>query len=141
MKFTADFKEVEKFFDRLGSAEELETTLMTVTQNIARELHENLLKLTPVDTGNLRKSWSSGENLMFLVEKVNGGYEVTLVNKAQRDDGYKYGVLVNDGHSKVNGGWVMGRFFVENSISLTEQEVQAIANKELNKWFKRCLNG
>jgi hypothetical protein len=50
-------------------------------------------------------------------------------------------VAVNDGHSTVNGGWVMGRFFVENSITLTEQQVQDIANKELEKWFKRCLNG
>lgn len=141
MKFTADFTKVNQFFDRLKSEEEIETTLMTITQNIARELHENLLKLTPVKTGNLRKSWSNGDNLMFLVDKVKNGYEVTLVNKAQRLNGYKYGVAVNDGHSTVDGGWVMGRFFVENSITLTEQQVQDIANKELEKWFKRCLNG
>lgn len=137
MKLTIDFSEFEDFAkDLLESQHELETSLMTATQNIAKVVHSYLLDLTPVDTGNLRKMWSAGDNLKFTVEKVNKGYEVTLINEAENPSGFKYGLVVNDGHSSVNGGWVMGRFFVEDSIDFTEPQVEQIVMKELEKWWR-----
>jgi hypothetical protein len=136
MRVQFDFSELNKFVGNLKDPHRLETTLMTATQNIARVLHQHLLEQTPVDTGNLRKMWSAGENLRFTVEKVNGGFEVTLINAAQNQKGEKYGEWVNDGHRTPNGtGWVMGRFFVENSIDLTYPKVERIIMKELEKWW------
>lgn len=146
MKLDLDFREIIEFSNRLQSAHELETALMTATQNIARVLHKHILKNTPIDTGNLRKMWSAGDNLLFTVEKVQNGYQVTLVNTARRDDenGYMYGVAVNDGHrTPGGGGWVMGRFFVEASINEVKSSAQleSIIYKELEKWFRWCMNG
>lgn len=150
MKIEFDFSELIEFAENLTNEQNLETTLMTATQNIARVLHDELLKRTPVDTGNLRKMWSAGENLLFTVDKVQGGYEVTLVNKATnkqsvadsqiRDsgNGFMYGVAVNDGHKQVGGGWVQGKFFVEASINglADSARLESIVYKELQKWWK-----
>ena len=136
MEFEWDFSEFEKFASRLQERYAFDTAMMTATQNIARVLHRYLLSNTPIDTGNLRKMWSAGENLRVTVDKVNGGFEVTLINTAQNQNGEKYGEWVNDGHRTPNGlGWVMGRFFVENSIDLTYPKVEQIVMKELEKWW------
>lgn len=140
MKFKWDLKELTKFADDLITSGDFETAMMTATQEIARALHKALLRNTPVLTGNLRKNWSSGENLAFRVEKKNGGYEVTLVNTARTgsEHGYMYSISVNDGHKKVGGGWVMGRFFVEKSIIQTAEssEIERIIFNQLQKWWK-----
>lgn len=143
MKAEWDFSEIVDFAERLGNYETLETYLMTATQNIARVLHQNLLKYTPVDTGNLRKMWSAGDNLLFTVDKVAGGFEVTLVNKARTAYGYMYGVVVENGHSTPGGGWVMGRFFVKKSILEIEYsgKLEKIILTELQKWFRWCASG
>ena len=139
MKLEIDFSEFYKFADNLVDFHELETALMTATQNIARVLHQNLIELTPVRTGNLRKMWSAGDNLLFTVDRVQGGFQVTLINEARADHeaGVMYGILVNDGHHTVSGGWVMGRFFVEDSITMTEKssDLDRIIMKELEKWW------
>ena len=136
MKFEWDFSELVRFADRLQDGYEFDTAMMTATQNIARVLHKYLLIQTPVDTGNLRKMWSAGDNLMFTVEPLNNGYQVTLINVAQNEKGFRYGLAVNDGHKKPYGsGWVMGRFFVEASILQTTQQVEQLIMKELQKWW------
>lgn len=137
MRLEWDFSELYKFADNLKESYNRETMLMTATQNVARLLHKNLLNLTPVDTGNLRKMWSAGDNLNFTVEKVGEGYEVTFINTAQRDTGFMYGVVVNDGHKSPSGSWVMGKFFIEKSIiQLSEsKQLENIIYKELEKWW------
>lgn len=143
MKLEFDIHELLEFSERMSDAHQFETALMTATQNIARVLHQTILFNTPIVTGNLRKMWSAGENLMFTVKKVAGGYEVTLINTAQNPKGFMYGVAVNDGHKTTDGGWVMGRFFVDRSILLLEHNgtVERIIYNELDKWFRWCLNG
>lgn len=137
MNVKYDFSELNEFLKNLADPHHLDTALMTATQNIARVLHRFILKQTPIDTGNLRMMWSAGDNLMFNVERVNGGFEVTLINAAQNARGEKYGNWVNDGHRTPDGaGWVMGRFFVENSIDLTYPKIEQITMKELRKWWK-----
>lgn len=146
MKAVWDFSELYEFADNLSNAHDLESALMTATQKIARVLHQYLLETTPIDTGNLRKMWSAGDNLLFTVEKVDGGYQVTFINTATNKqylsdkypDGFMYGLAVNDGHKTVNGGWVEGRFFVENSIDLTKAKVEQIVMNELQKWWEKC---
>ena len=134
-------QEHDAFADALSKTERFETAVMTATQNIARELHKELLKRTPVDTGNLRKMWSAGDNLQFYVDRAEGGFEVTLVNEARNSDGYKSPWVVNYGHWSTGGNWVVGRFFVENSVLATSQVAEKYIRKELTKWFRYCVNG
>lgn len=138
MRVEVDFSEFYDFANRLQDFHKLDTHMMTATQNIARVLHQHLLERTPIDTGNLRKMWSAGDNLLFTVESVENGFQVTLINTARNgsEHGFMYGIAVNDGHKTVSGGWVMGRFFVENSIDLTIPKVEQIVMNELQKWWE-----
>lgn len=142
IEFKVDFSGVQKALSGLNK-EVYETALMTATQEIAKELHKALLQNTPVVTGNLRKAWSSGENLMFNVERVPNGFQVTLINDARAGsaDGFPYAEAVNNGHKTPNGGWVMGKFFVERSESQTEPKCYDIVRKNLRKYFVRWLSG
>jgi hypothetical protein len=138
MKLQWDFSEFTKFANKLEDKHKFESTIMTATQKVARVLHQRLLEQTPIDTGNLRKMWSAGDNLKFTVRNVANGYEVTFINTARVDNanGFMYGLAVNDGHKTPDGaGWVMGRFFVEKSILLTEQKAEQIIMNELKKWW------
>ena len=140
MKIKWDFKELTDFAYQLGNYHNLETTLMTIAQKVARVLHQYLLIHTPVDTGNLRKMWSAGDNLKFTVNKVENGFEVTFINEARANnkDGFMYGLAVNDGHKTPGGGgWVMGRFFVEKAILQTagSSQIEQIVFNELQKWW------
>lgn len=144
MKLNLDFKEVLDFGERITSFYEFETAIMAATRAIARVLHQHLLNNTPVKTGNLRKMWSAGDNLLFTVERVNGGYQVTFINSARRANGFKYGIAVNDGHNSLYGtGWVIGKLFVERSILMTENSatLERLIYSELEKWFGWCVNG
>ena len=129
MKVEWDFHELTDFANGLNDTYRLDTALMTATRNISKVLHRYLKNWTPVDTGNLRKMWSAGNNLAFTVTKKANGYEVTLINTAINARGKKpfmYAVAVNDGHKTPDGtGWVMGRFFVENAmLQLTDESAQ-----------------
>ena len=142
MKIKWDLHELVEFSERLNDYHEFETYIMTATQEIARVYHQALITRTPVKTGNLRKMWSAGDNLLFTVEKVEGGYQVTLENEAENEKGYKYGQVVNDGHFNPSAGyWTRGRFFIENSIAYTEEQVKQIISKELQKWLEWCVDG
>lgn len=138
MKLQWDFSELTEFTNKLVDKHNFDSTIMTATQKVARVLHQHLLEQTPIDTGNLRKMWSAGDNLLFTVKPVQNGYEVTFINtaRAKSADGFMYSLAVNDGHKMPNGtGWVMGRFFVEKSILLTEQQAEQIIMNELKKWW------
>lgn len=154
MKMKWDAKELIEFGNRIADEHEFESKLMTITQDVARALHEALKTNTPVLTGNLRKMWSTQENLSFTVKKVGKGYEVELVNEARNTvdmglyrsspnspNGYMYGTAVNDGHYSRGGGWVRGRFFVENSILDTEEKLNSLVMQELEKWIRWCMSG
>ena len=138
MKLQWDFSELTEFTNKLVDKHNFDSAIMTATQKVARVLHQHLLEQTPIDTGNLRKMWSAGDNLKFTVNPVPNGYEVTFINtaRAKSADGFMYGLAVNDGHRTPNGtGWVMGRFFVEKSILQTEQQAEQIIMNELKKWW------
>ena len=150
MKVEWDFSELTKFANNVVDIHNLDTAMMTATQKIARVLHQYLLIQTPVKTGNLRKMWSAGDNLLFTVDEVPNGFQVTLINKARSgadatsDDettGFMYGLAVNDGHKKSGGGRVKGRFFVERSIIQTAEssQLKSIIMREIQKWWEGCF--
>lgn len=141
MKLEFDFSELIEFGEKLNDYHTFETYIMTATKEVAKVLHQCLLTKTPVKTGNLRKMWSAGDNLAFIVEREGNGYMVTFTNDAQNATGYKYGRAVNYGHKTSNGGWVQGRFFVENSVMETEEVLEKLIQKELRKWLEWCVNG
>ena len=141
MKLEWDLKELYDFAEHLTDKHPFDSAMMSATRSVARVLHKYLLIQTPVKTGNLRKMWSAGDNLLFTVEQLGSGYQVTFINtaRANSSDGFMYGLAVNDGHKTPNGGgWVMGRFFVENAILQTANgtQLEQIIMNELQKWWE-----
>lgn len=140
MRMEWDFSELTDFAEQLSDTHSLETAIMTAAKKLAQELHSALLTRTPVKTGNLRAGWSRGTNLMFLVEDVGNGYEVTLSNSAD-NEGHMYGVDVNDGHRSFNQfggpyGFVPGKLFVEKAVIATGAKCEEIIYHELEKWLE-----
>lgn len=143
MKVTWDFSEFDKFAESLKDFSKFEIFAEQITKEIANALREALFRNTPVLTGNLAASWGGEENYSFTVKKFDYGYSVTLHNHAMNNKStkypnFKYGLAVNDGHKTPNGGWVMGRFFVEKSIIQTAEsnELESIVMREIEKWWK-----
>lgn len=143
MELKWDFSEFTEFAERLQDFSNFDKFAQQITKEIADTLREALFRNTPVLTGNLAASWGGKENYSFTVKKFDYGYSVTLYNRAMNNKSpkypnFKYGLAVNDGHRTPNGGWVMGRFFVEKSIIQTAEsnELESIVMREIQKWWK-----
>lgn len=146
MKIVFENKELKKFIKRLDNTTKFEKCCKEITRELAKVLHQMLLKYTPVKTGKLRAAWNEKSNLSYEIKRTDTGFEITLVNSAENKKGDKYGIWVNDGHRSFNQfggpyGFVKGKFFVEKSIVATEAKANEIIYKELVKWFRWCCGG
>lgn len=160
MKLVWDFDELFDFGERLTDYSKLEKYLEAATKELAKAFHEMLINNTPVKTGQLKKGWMSGDNLAYRVKKVAGGFEVELSNDVEYANWVNYGHRVRnradspyyrvkrrtvpyyDGNS--SDYFVYGHFFVEKSVAkMTDgsHQIDNIIHKELEKWFRWCING
>lgn len=159
MKLKFDFREFDRFANNLSNIARFEQYMKTATKEIAKELLLRMKKFTPRDTGRLIAGWDGNA---FVVTKKNNGFEVLIVNTDKKAR------WVNDGHRAFNqhGGpyiikhrvkvpspyqwqtgdsayYVYGHFFVERGILELKNadEVERLIMKELQKWWRGCLNG
>ena len=161
MRVRYDFEELWAFRDKLSDVQKFNESISLIAKEIAKKLHQMLIKHTPVDFGTLQAFWQTAENYSYVTEQTAEGFVVTLYNRAT------YATWVNDGHRQqpgrfipgywvgskfrydptANGGMVLskpfveGRFFVEKSIIETEPVVLRIIEKQLDRWWKWCVNG
>lgn len=161
MKLRWDIKEWVDFGNRLGDVDKFDDRMKDAVREISKKLHTMLIRNTPVDFGTLQAFWRTDENYAYAVDQTSKGFMVTLYNRAQ------YATWVNDGHRQrpgrfipgywegnhfrydptADGGmvlkrsWVQGRFFVEKSIVETEFTMEKYIEKQLNNWWKWCVNG
>jgi len=149
MKNGFDFKDVEKFRDRLDTASQSDIDFFF--ENCAKELAARLLakviKRTPVGQypkssgkvgGTLRRGWTNGENSnaskyaeSLKIEKKTGYYEITISNPVE------YAGYVENGHRTRNHkGWVKGLFMLK--ISEEELRVQSplILQKKMEQYLR-----
>ena len=161
MKLKWDIKELVDFGNRLGDVDKFDDRMKDAVREISKKLHTMLIRNTPVDFGTLQTFWRTDENYAYTVDQTSNGFMVTLYNRAQ------YATWVNDGHRQrpgrfipgywegnhfrydptADGGmvlkrsWVQSRFFVEKSIVETEFTMEKYIEKQLNNWWKWCVNG
>ena len=161
MKLKWDIKEWVDFGNRLGDVDKFDDRMKDAVREISKKLHTMLIRNTPVDFGTLQAFWRTDENYAYAVDQTSNGFMVTLYNRAQ------YSTWVNDGHRQRPGrfipgywegnhfrydptayggmvlkrSWVQGRFFVEKSIVETEFTMEKYIEKQLNNWWKWCVNG
>lgn len=77
--------------------------------------------------GTLRRGWTIGE-----IRKEGANYVVEVINSTEYADYVEYGHRTPD-----HKGWVKGHFM----MTISEQEIQKIAPKVLEKKIKKFLGG
>lgn len=113
---------------------ELAEKMMTLVREVAKEN-------TPVDTGNLRKSWST-DNLLLTVERRGNEYTVSIENKAYnaRGNGGFYASFVEEGYHSRSGRWIPGHWMMHTGEVEAERKAQSMFNAIVQDWW-RWVNG
>lgn len=107
----------ELIADLKKGLDEFEDNKLKCMQDIGNSLMTKTQKLTPVNTGNLKKSYT------VATDKD----EVVLNNEA------KYFDCVNDGHATRGGGFVTGKHMAEKGLSQMPVVIAKEVNELLNK--------
>jgi hypothetical protein len=160
MKVKFDFKELERFNDKLQDKAELHKHYRVICKELADELKKVVKSKTPVKTGNLKSGWDGQKS--YLIRKNKNGYSITLYNRVPYADAVNYGhysynqfnvggepYVVRNRHVPYYDGnsddtFVFGHFFVEKSVLELENNpavLEQIMEKELLKWWRWCVNG
>lgn len=132
--FTIDTSAISEYQKRLLKASnqfiDFEKRFLQTLANMALE---KVLPRTPVDTGNLRRSWKVSK-----VSQKGDTVEITLYNDA-RSDGMdeSYASYIEYGHFTRNRtSWIEGRFMLTVSTDELVQEMTSVWNRMFNEWVK-----
>ena len=136
-----DVSELVGFKERLLEDYNRENMLYELAQKMMELVREVAKENTPVDTGNLRKSWST-DNLFLDVVKVGNTYTVSIENKAYnaRGDGGFYASFVEEGYHSRSGRWIPGHWMMRTGEIEAERKAQKMFDAIVRDWW-RWVNG
>ena len=130
----AQVQEFAKKVEDQISAGVLKQKIAQSTRRIGEQSLKTLKANTPVDKGNLRRSWTTdGPNIGA------GGWTIKLINNAN------YASWVEEGHRQTPGryvpaigkrlkaSWVDGHFFMRNSMGQIEKQIPSLLDPEVAK--------
>lgn len=124
-EFQAWANRVKSKVDRGYLKKELSTSIKRIGVQALRQFKAN----TPVDTGQLRRSWTAQD------AGYGGGWTIELRNNTE------YASYVEDGHRIVRGGntygWVPGQFFMKKSLNQVNAQLPSLITPGL--WAFRGL--
>ena len=130
----ASIKELKRFSKMLNSEKEI---IRKSVNELGQKHLANIIKRTPVDSGELRKSWITE------VREIADGYEVTISTNIL------YAPYVNYGHRQEVGRfvktigkrlkqpWVEGSFFIQRAEAQTAKSIEKVVAKHLRKWMEK----
>lgn len=126
-----DFSEFEKFRDNLKAMEKAwPKFLKECLIELANRLLAEVVPRTPVQEGELRRSWTIGQVTMT----ADGGAEIEVFNPVY------YSPYIEYGHRTPNHkGWVEGKFMMTLSAQKLEKEVPKIMAKKLDQFITKYL--
>lgn len=113
------FKRSEKWFKKI-----IGTDYMNVLHEYGRKGVENLSASTPVDTGLTASSW------YYKIKKEDGKISVNWFN-SNINDGVNIAIILQYGHGTGNGGYVVGRDYINPSLRPVFDEMADKAWKEV----------
>ena len=121
LKTKGNFRNVEKFFDRMKANE------------LARKLNQYglvgsaaLAANTPMDSGKTASSWS------YEIHNSGKGLELVWTN-SNTNKGLNIAILIQYGHGTRNGGYVQGRDFINPAIRPVFDAIAEDIWKEVTK--------
>lgn len=107
-----DFKKTNKYFERL-----LEIIKLGKLDAYGRRGVQALKSSTPVDTGKTASSW--------YYDIVRKGEQVSIVWKNSNiNDGVSIAIILQYGHGTRNGGYVVGRDYINPAIKPIFNEME-----------------
>lgn len=116
-KHKGDFSKTTRYFDKIKQIK-----LNKILAKYGQAGIEALASSTPVDTGLTASSW------YYEIVNDNGRVSINFCN-SNINDGVPIAVILQYGHGTRNGGWVVGRDYI-NPI------VQPIFDKIVNEAWK-----
>ena len=137
-----DVSELMDFKERLMEEYHREQILYELAQKMIEMVREVAKENTPIDTGNLRKSWST-DNLFLEVVKTGNVYTVSIENKAFNarggGDGF-YASFVEEGYHSRSGKWIPGHWMMQTGEIEAERNAQKMFDAIVQDWW-RWVNG
>lgn len=140
IKIEADLSELKKFEDKVNTLKDTYWDFMVRSSlaQVAETYLQELISVTPVDTGKLKKQWrkDNGKDLAVKVRDVGNGYVIELINTTE------YASWVEKGHNIYNQfggpyGWCYGRFFVKKTeVAWQNGKLDDRLQRRINKWRK-----
>ena len=136
-----DVSELVAFKDKLLEDYNRENMLYELAQKMMEMVREVAKENTPIDTGNLRTSWST-DNLYLEVVRQGNTYTVSIENKAYnaRGNGGFYASFVEEGYHSRSGRWIPGHWMMKTGEIEAERKAQSMFDAIVRDWW-RWVNG
>ncbi len=137
-KIKADFSEIRKVAEALSQAQ-VKIFIGMVAKEVAARYLRKAAKKTPVDEGNLRRSWD------VEVADKGAGCEITLTNSSEYASYVEYGHRQTPGRfvpaigKRLKKSWVEGKLFLTKSEMEMEKELPKVIEKKLEAWLKEVI--
>lgn len=116
-----DWKLTRNWFDRMTKLD-----LALIMNQFGREGAAALASATPSRTGGTAKSWN------YEVKRTGNNWKITWTN-SNVNKGANIAVLIQYGHGTRNGGYVVGRDYINPAIRPVFDKIAAKAWKEVTK--------
>mgnify|MGYP000844319230 FL=1 len=116
-----DWKLTRNWFDRMTKLD-----LALIMNQFGREGAAALASATPSRTGATAKSWN------YEVKRTGNNWKITWTN-SHVNKGANIAVLIQYGHGTRNGGYVVGRDYINPAIRPVFDKIAAKAWKEVTK--------
>lgn len=116
-----DWKMTRNWFDRMTKLD-----LALIMNQFGREGAAALASATPSRTGATAKSWN------YEVTRKGNNWKITWTN-SNVNKGANIAVLIQYGHGTRNGGYVVGRDYINPAIRPVFDKIAAKAWKEVTK--------
>lgn len=134
-----DLREIDGWNERLKelvNEAEFEALLDDTAKKVAQVYLNNVMRITNVDTGELRRNWDIVRGRDYY-QVYNNTYYGVYVNYGHRQQPGRYVPAIG---KRLKKSWVEGYFFVERAGHRTQKEVEKIVRHSLIEPLKRYLN-
>ena len=120
-KHKGDFSKTKKFFEKAKKGVDVK-----LLDKYGQAGVNALTSSTPVDTGLTALSW------YYEIENKDGKIKINFCN-SNIQNGVPIAIILQYGHGTRNGGWVVGRDYINPAIQPIFDEITKTAWKEVSK--------